>query len=455
MHHLNAVLVPRALDGLPDIVDHPHQSRFDSLDDVANANIWHVVHAYAVPVSKDTMCPRDDKEGCAYVDTLHHEDDVGRATALLSYSWGYRVTEVSGALSAWTKRGGRDPRRTRIWICSLCLNQHRMADASVEKDLQKEFGERVVAIGRILPMLDRWSDPGYVKRAWCLFELFTAIRSHAVEIDIILSPEQAQSFHDGIMEHGYGVIDAPLASIDSASAKCEYAADLLAIRAAITSFSGGFDTLDEVVKQRLRQWFESQGGIKVASTSSGVAPSNSKASNSTSLASSQSKTATVRSMPMMQLSDDQQYRGYQDVQVGDRVTVSGYQGAGVVRFVGAVHTDGAHRVGVELDNPVGRHSGVVEGRHYFKCPAKRGVLAGLKKVTLLAKRHTSGGGSGFGFGFDVGVAEPTGEHLGGNGSAGIAFGFGTATDAAAPGPSAAADSEAEHVTRLVDGRLEP
>ena len=168
VHHLKAVLLPKALAAIQTITNHPNQSRFDSLGlgGAAHANIWHAVHAYAMPVSKHTICPREGSMGCAYVDTLSHENDVGRADALLSYSWSYLVTEVSAALSAWTERRGCDPKQTRIWICSLCLNQHRMADASVAKDLQTEFGDRVVAIGLILPMLEQWDDPGYVKRAW-------------------------------------------------------------------------------------------------------------------------------------------------------------------------------------------------------------------------------------------------------------------------------------------------
>ena len=92
--------------------------------------------------------------GCAYVDILSREDDCGLANALLSYSWGYLVEEVATALSAWTERAGRDPKRTRIWICSLCLNQHSMSkEAASPEALAAEFGDRVVALGRILPML--------------------------------------------------------------------------------------------------------------------------------------------------------------------------------------------------------------------------------------------------------------------------------------------------------------
>jgi hypothetical protein len=51
------------------------------------------------------------------------------------------------------------------------LNQHRDDHLESADQLKKEFGDRVMAIGRILPMLEKWDDAGYVKRAWCLFEV--------------------------------------------------------------------------------------------------------------------------------------------------------------------------------------------------------------------------------------------------------------------------------------------
>ena len=41
-------------------------------------------------------------------------------------------------------------------------------------------------------------------------------------------------------------------------------ADLDAIRAIVESYSGGYETLDGMVKKHLRRWFQSQGGVKVA-----------------------------------------------------------------------------------------------------------------------------------------------------------------------------------------------
>ena len=124
----------------------------------------------------------------------------------------------------------------------------------------------MVALGRILPMLEPWHDPGYVKRAWCLFELYTSIRHRSeVEIDIILSPKDAQSFRDRINADGTDAhaIDEALSGINSAEAETSIQADTDAIRALIQQYSGGFGTLDDTVRQYLRRWFVSQGGVKV------------------------------------------------------------------------------------------------------------------------------------------------------------------------------------------------
>ena len=99
-----------------------------------------------------------------------------------------------------------------------------------------------------------------------------------VEIDIILSPKQAQSFHDRINTDGTDAhaIDEALAHVLSENAEASVQADLDAIRTLIQQYSGGFGTLNATVKQYLRKWFVSQGGVKV------VARVRSSVSNSTS-----------------------------------------------------------------------------------------------------------------------------------------------------------------------------
>ena len=86
-----------------------------------------------------------------------------------------------------------------------------------------------------------------------------------MEIDIILSPKQAQSFRDRINADGTDAraIDDALAHVKSENAEASVQVDLDAIRTLIQKYSGGFGTLNDTVQQYLRRWFVSQGGVKV------------------------------------------------------------------------------------------------------------------------------------------------------------------------------------------------
>jgi hypothetical protein len=69
-----------------------------------------------------------------------------------------------------------------------------------------------------------------------------------------------------------------------------------------------------------------------------------------------------------------------DLAVGDRVSVEG-KGAGIVRFVGPHAENGKPRVGVELDDAIGKNNGTVKGHKYFTCKDNHGSLVAPGKVT--------------------------------------------------------------------------
>lgn len=144
--------------------------KLESPDD---AVITDAVAAFAKPKGLDVVCPRDGLVGAAYVDLLTIGEQAGPADALLSYTWQYKLSTVVDALSSWAKNFRKeDWERTFVWICALCLNQHRVQSTYVEPgDLALEFRTRVQGIGRILPLLAPWSSPLYTRRIWCLFEL--------------------------------------------------------------------------------------------------------------------------------------------------------------------------------------------------------------------------------------------------------------------------------------------
>ena len=89
--------------------------------------------------------------------------------------------------------------------------------------------------------------------------------------------------------------------------------------------------------------------------------------------------------------------GFSKFAVGDNVSVNGYDCEGTVRFVGKHAIDGHPRIGIELDQPVGKHSGKSKGTVYFKCPRKCGILVAPTKVAKSIK-------GGFGFSMEAGLA---------------------------------------------------
>ena len=63
-------------------------------------------------------------------------------------------------------------------------------------------------------------------------------------------------------------------------------------------------------------------------------------------------------------------------------------GVGTVRFVGLHPDTGKPRVGVELDDPTGKHAGTVKGHVFFACEAKHGVVAKPGNVSKISTDAT-------------------------------------------------------------------
>ncbi len=69
--------------------------------------------------------PREPARACARVCVCG--EHTGRATIMLSYTWGYTFGAIGSALMAFCAKDGLDPRTTHVWICCMCINQHRVA----------------------------------------------------------------------------------------------------------------------------------------------------------------------------------------------------------------------------------------------------------------------------------------------------------------------------------------
>lgn len=70
-----------------------------------------------------------------------------------------------------------------------------------------------------------------------------------------------------------------------------------------------------------------------------------------------------------------------ELKVGARAQVQGK--VGLIQFVGTTSFQTGKWVGIELDDPQGKNSGVVQGKRYFECRANHGVFVRPSQVKVL------------------------------------------------------------------------
>lgn len=160
------------------------------------------------------------------------------------------------SLAEWIARNPQlDPRRTYVWMCCLGLDQNAMSASDADPDaLEAAFGDRVVRINWLLPLLHPWDQPVYCTRLWCLFELYTAAK-YGVCVDALFVPGQRGALVKALRVDGVkrGFSDAT-AVIRSADATATKPSDMAAIRAMVQRLPNGFETLDRAIQDRMNDF---------------------------------------------------------------------------------------------------------------------------------------------------------------------------------------------------------
>uniref|UniRef100_A0A7S1WXY6 Uncharacterized protein n=1 Tax=Alexandrium catenella TaxID=2925 RepID=A0A7S1WXY6_ALECA len=222
------------------------------------------------PPGEQMWCPRDGQLGAAYVDTLRGEDNAGKSTIMLSYTWGYPIGDIVDSLVAYCQREELDPKRVYVWICCMCVNQHEVIGTSMAghtvsfEDFQEVFGSRVRDIGHVVPLMTPWNNPRYLTRVWCVYEMYTAINS-SVKTSIIMPPKEEEAFRKALREQtGLDDVWRDLGNVDAESAQASVEADRKNILALVEK-SPGFKEFNSAVVIKLKSWMvdSSEGYLRM------------------------------------------------------------------------------------------------------------------------------------------------------------------------------------------------
>jgi tetratricopeptide (TPR) repeat protein len=221
------------------------------------------------------LCPQDKKTvGAAYSDCLNGADNVGLATFMLSYTWSYRICDIIDTLVAHCESNkDMDQKRTYVWICCLCNNQHRVYEdkkngGNVPFDKFHEiFRTNVVNIGHVVAMMFPWDNPEYLTRVWCVFEAYTATTEPGCTLTIAMPPKERQTMMNAVGD--INTLFKVLAATMIQDAKASVPEDREKILTLVKD-TVGYTKLNHSVNELIRRWvmdtfvaeFEKMNGSK-------------------------------------------------------------------------------------------------------------------------------------------------------------------------------------------------
>ena len=263
-------------NGIPEKVPLTRNSTIYELEDLSSSGSMGFIRSKG----RGVVCPRDGQLHAAYVDCLADGDDdsVGEATHMLSYSWGYSIGDIVDTLVDYCRSNHLDETRTYIWMCCLCMNQHRVVLAAGKEEEDRnpsdptstgsssevrppkvnfldEFGARVAKIGNVLAMMTPWNAPIYLGRSWCVYELYKAYCLNC-NISIVMPPHQKEALIEDLLgDKGSGVngLYHALSKTRIHKAQSHVRSDRDTILNMVREYPGDI-VLNQTVNDLLRRW---------------------------------------------------------------------------------------------------------------------------------------------------------------------------------------------------------
>jgi hypothetical protein len=146
----------------------------------------------------------------------------GAPTAFISYAWSYSFRMLIDIVERFEEEhpaprsGGH-----YYFLDQLSLNQHVFVDENAN---QNELQQEILAVlesnmqssAHVLMCLHPWNHPVPLRRMWCLFELFVAVRSN-VKLTMCFGREDADALYTAISNGHFSAEDA-VGEIDAANA---------------------------------------------------------------------------------------------------------------------------------------------------------------------------------------------------------------------------------------------
>lgn len=143
-----------------------------------------------------------------------------------------------------------------IWQCFFCNNQYRLQEGQqvTDESLGDIFQARLLDIQQMVVMLDKFMQPKYLERVWCVYEMYTAAaNSDRVTVDIMLPPDQAADIRTKIASGVWDDIRKKFQEVNVEHAKAREKKDEDMVKEHIKK-GAGFDAVNAKVREKMMAW---------------------------------------------------------------------------------------------------------------------------------------------------------------------------------------------------------
>ncbi|KAI8834626.1 hypothetical protein BJ741DRAFT_241212 [Chytriomyces cf. hyalinus JEL632] len=190
------------------------------------------------------------------VDTLIMEgrsDLVSEAKWFVSHAWKYQFLDVIDALTDFAAKKGIPSKDFIIWFDLFSNSQHETANKPFEW-WENTFMSAIKKMGQVVMVLIPWSEPIPLTRAWCIFEIYSTVKTGSV-FDVAMPSSDQGGLISALRDNPRMFYDL-LAKFESRNAEATNPVDKSRIFQVIAD-TVGFNTLDKMVLDVFRDWAES------------------------------------------------------------------------------------------------------------------------------------------------------------------------------------------------------
>jgi tetratricopeptide (TPR) repeat protein len=222
---------------------------------------------FSYPTTTD-MCqkiviPETTPTQSSYIDLIPKDQTdangkpfLGPATVFVSHAWKFRFDVP---LDVMEQHATKEP-ETYFWF-DLFINNQNIASSLPQEWWKTTFRQSIKTIGTVLLVLSPWDRPIPVTRAWCLWEIMSALSQDGVRfIGKIPNEETMRILSDITLNGSYTGIQVP--HIDSANAEAFKQDDRDMILGAIRE-TLGFEAVDKRVGDEIWK-SQLEGMVKAA-----------------------------------------------------------------------------------------------------------------------------------------------------------------------------------------------